>query len=33
MGRRGDLPTVTQGRRVGVRESSLRRYLDQRERG
>jgi hypothetical protein len=33
MGRRGDLPVTTLGRRVGVRESSMRHFLDHRERG
>lgn len=33
MGRRGELPVTTLGRRVGVRDSSLRRFLDLRERG
>ena len=32
-GRRGELPVVKVGRRVGVREESLRRFIDQRERG
>lgn len=33
MGRRGDLPVIPRGRRVGVLESSLRRFLKERERG
>jgi hypothetical protein len=33
MGRRGELPVTTLGRRVGVRDASLRRFLDMRERG
>src|SRR5258708_5153040 len=33
MGRRGDLPVTTPGRRVGVRESSLGRFLGPRESG
>lgn len=33
MGRRGELPVTTFGRRVGVRESSLRRFVERRERG
>lgn len=31
LGRRGQLPVTTIGRRVAVRESSLRRFLEQRE--
>jgi excisionase family DNA binding protein len=33
MGRRGELPVTTLGRRVGVRESSLGRFLERRECG
>lgn len=33
LGRRGELPVTAVGRRVVVRESSLRRFLERRERG
>jgi len=33
MGRRGELPVTKLGRRVGVRESSLRAFLERREHG